>query len=203
MKKKTPPVPNTYTSPLQTQAQQVADTSRSAGTQTLEAAKGAYGNFIPGSEGSSAHRRNLFAGLSGTVARGNENQMARMRERAQAAGFAGQPITMAAENEVANEGAGRIAQIPLQVEEAAMPYEMQGIQGLTGIGQGEVADARSMFGQATGMEDARLAAYYKQQEEARKRKAGIWGTLARLGLNVGGSFAGMPGLGNMTLGSPR
>ncbi len=198
MKKKTAPqVPNTYTSPLQTQAQETSNVERGQATQTLDAAKGAYGNFIPGSDGSSAYRKNLYAGLSGQVARTNDNALARSRERAQASGFAGQPIAHLAENNVANENANRISQIPLQVDREAMPFEMQGIQGLTGIGENQLSDARSMFGQASGMEDQRLSEYYKQQEEARKRKSGIWGSLAKIGLNVGGSLLGVPGAGNL------
>ena len=187
-KKKLPTTPDTFTSPLQTQALQTSDTERTAANQSLDTAKDAYSQFLPGSAGASQYRKNLYAGLSGSTARTNDNQMAHARERAQAAGFGGgQPIAVAAGNEVANEGANRIAQIPLQVEQAAMPYEMQAIQGTTGIGNTQLANSQQMFGQATGMEDQRLQEFYKQQEEARKRKSGIWGALAKVGLGIAGN----------------
>lgn len=128
--------------------------------------------------------------LAHSTANAGENAMARIRERAQAAGFgSNQPITFAAENQQANENAGRIAQIPLQVEQQVAPLEMQAANQYAGLGNDELSAARiynpeSYYGAGVGMENQRQQDYYRQLQEQRQKKGGIWGTLAKVGLNA-------------------
>lgn len=190
MKKKAaaqPPPP----SAVQNQAFANADADRTAGNATIDTAKQGFSPYMAGSDGMSEFRRALTGNLARSTANTGDNAIARSRERAQAAGFGGggQPMQFGAENELANEQAGRIASIPGQVEQIAAPLELQAAGATAGIGESQMSDARGYFGQGVNEEDQRMQEFYKQQEEARKRKAGIWGALAKIGLNAGLGFA--------------
>lgn len=181
MKKKTPQPQ--APSPVQTDSFKIAEGERAP-------AAAGFSNYLPGSPGMSEFRRALTGSLAHSTAKTGENAIARSRERAAASGFGfSDPITTSAETGLANEQAGRIAQIPAQVEQMAAPLELQASGAL-------LNDARGYYGAGVGLEDQRMADFYKQQEEARRKKAGIWGSLAKIGLNVGGSFLGVPGLGS-------
>lgn len=153
--------------------------------QAIGTTQNALSGFLPGSNGMSEYRRALTGKYATATANTGENALARTRERAAAAGFGGggQPITFGAETQLANEQAGRIAAIPGQVEEQVAPLELQaaGQYGQTANQDLSVAHAY----------DPRQEQFYKEQEEARKRKAGIWGGLAKVGLNLA-----VPGLGS-------
>lgn len=203
MKKKAPPVNNLPVSPVQSQAMDISNQQREAqntqvgqANQTIDTAKAGVSPYLAGSSGMSEFRRALTGNLAHSTALTGDNAIARTRERAQAAGFGGnQPITFGAEAGLANEQAGRIAQIPAQVEAQAAPLEMQaaGLEGtLAGqqLNAAHVYNPESYFNQGTDLEQQRQNEFYRQQEEARKRKAGIWGSLAKIGLTAAGGVAG-------------
>jgi hypothetical protein len=165
--------------------------TRQAGT-TLERASTGLNPYLAGSEGMSEFRRGLGSQASSALATSGENALSRIRNRAQAAGFGfGQPVTFGAEAGLQGQLQQQAAQLPFEVQQAAAPLEMGAAQQLAGIG-----------GQQTN-----LAHEYAQQAEARrKRKAGLFGGLAKIGLGFlpGGQFAGMfggGGGGDMSMGA--
>lgn len=192
MKKKTAPAPPPP-SPVQNQAFGISDDQRANADATTDTTKQALSGYLPGSTGMSDFRRALTGNMSKAVATTGDNALAHSRERAAAAGFGGggQPITVGAENELANEQAGRISQIPGQVEQIAAPLELQATGQEAGIASREASNAAGYFNTGTDIEQQRQAEFNRQQEEARKRKSGIWGSLAKIGLNAGLSF--LPG----------
>ncbi len=189
MKKKPaqPPPP----SPVQNQSFQISEGQRAAGNQTLDTAKQGFSPYLAGSDGMSEFRRALTGNLSHATALTGNNAIAHSRERAAAAGFGGQqPITFGAENQLANEQAGRIAAIPGQVEAQAAPLELQAAGQTANIGQTQLGSANPYYNAGIDLERQRQEEFARQQEEARKRKAGIWGSLARIGLTAASAIPG-------------
>jgi hypothetical protein len=165
-----------------------------AGNYLSSAATG-LNPYLAGSQGMSDFRRGALSQGSSAIATSGENALSRIRNRAQAAGFGGmgQPITFGAEAGLQGQLQQQAAQLPFEVQKAAAPLEMGAAQQLAGIG-----------GQQTNL--ARL--YYDKAEAARKRKAGLWGGLAKAGLGIatGGlslPFTGVPfaGGGDMSMGA--
>lgn len=195
MKKKAAPAPPPP-SPVQDKAFGISEADRAAGNQTLDTAKQGFAPYLAGSSGQSEFRRALTGNLARSTANTGDNAIARSRERAQRAGFgANQPLVYGAENQLANEQAGRIADIPLQVEQAAAPLEMQAAGQVAGIGESQLGSAQGYFNSGEDLEQQRIAEFNRQQEEARKKKAGIWGALGKIGLRAASAIPGVPNLG--------
>ncbi len=199
MKKKPAPVAPPPTG-LSTEQRQAQEAQVGQANTTIANTQTALSPYLPGSSGMSEFRRALTGNLAHSTAVTGDNAIAQSRNRAQAAGFGGhQPITFGAESALANEQAGRIAAIPGQVEAQAAPLELQATGQLANtagqqIQAANVYNPESYYSAAANAEQQRQNEFANQQEEARKRKAGIWGSLAKVGLSAASAI---PGLGRI------
>lgn len=186
-KKSTVPAPDPASIYAQQQAGQTSELG--SANSTIDQAKTGVSPYLAGSSGMSEFRRALTGKMSHATANVGDNALAHARERAQMAGFGGggQPITYGSENELGQEQANRIAAIPGQVEAQVAPLEMQAASQFGNLA-GEQLSAAHVYDPQTYFSE-----YEKQQEEARKRKAGIWGSLAKIGLTAGGAAIGSLG----------
>lgn len=149
--------------PESTQALSEQERQRQQGV--INTTQQALNPYLPGSEGMSQFRQGLASQAASANATAGGNALARIREKAQAMGFANQPITYGAEAGLQNEQAARAAQIPFQVQEAAAPLELQAAGQEQNLAR--LYDPEAYYGLAAN-----------QAEQARNRRAALWGTVA-------------------------
>lgn len=178
-------------SPVQTQDLTNSQDSQNAANSTLSTESQALSPYLAGSNGMSQFRTALTGSLASSTANTGDNAMAAIKQRAQAAGMGSdsQPITMGAENQETDQQAGRVAQIPSEVEQQAAPLELQAAGEEQGIANTENSSAQGYNNSGNQLAYQNQQDYENQLQQQRQQKAGIWGALAKAGLTAATALA--------------